>query len=302
MHKQNLKNNIRISNFEDLLNGGVDHEMDEVTNMPLINLYTFKDHPFKVVDDEKMQELVESIKEEGVLSPAIVRKREKGGYEIISGHRRKRACEIAGLKSMPVIIKDLDDDEATILMVDANIQRDGILPSERAFSLQLKMKALKNQGKRTDLTSGQVVQKLAADEIGKEEDMSGRQVRRYISLTNLLPGLLEMVDQGKIGLVPAVNISFIGREEQGWILREIQKTHGRLSLRQAEELRKAFKDNMLTEDEVIWIVTGGNKTRRTITFTSKDLNPFFDEELDKDTVKGIILELIKKWKEESQDG
>ena len=231
MHKQNIKGKVQIASYDDLLSGGVDHSKSDIADMPLINLYEFKDHPFHVVDDERMDELVQSIKEKGVLSPAIVRKREKGGYEIISGHRRKRACELAGLLSMPVIIKELDDDEATILMVDANIQRENILPSERAFSLQMKMKALKNQGKRTDLTSGQVGPKLASEEIGNEAGISGRQVKRYVSLTNLLPELLEKVDSGKIGFVPAVNLSGIDKDKQKWILKVLDETNFKKKVR-----------------------------------------------------------------------
>lgn len=302
MHKQNIKGKVQIASYDDLLSGGVDHSKSDIADMPLINLYEFKDHPFHVVDDERMDELVQSIKEKGVLSPAIVRKREKGGYEIISGHRRKRACELAGLLSMPVIIKELDDDEATILMVDANIQRENILPSERAFSLQMKMKALKNQGKRTDLTSGQVGPKLASEEIGNEAGISGRQVKRYVSLTNLLPELLEKVDSGKIGFVPAVNLSGIEKDEQKWILKVLDETNKKITLRQSELLKKEAVDGTLTEETVVTILVGKNAIIRTVTLSESDLKMYFPEEMDSSEVKKIVIDLIKQWKEDSEDG
>jgi len=302
MHKQNIKGKVQIASYDDLLSGGVDHSKSDIADMPLINLYEFKDHPFHVVDDERMDELVQSIKEKGVLSPAIVRKREKGGYEIISGHRRKRACELAGLLSMPVIIKELDDDEATILMVDANIQRENILPSERAFSLQMKMKALKNQGKRTDLTSGQVGPKLASEEIGNEAGISGRQVKRYVSLTNLLPELLEKVDSGKIGFVPAVNVSGIEKDKQKWILKVLDETNKKITLRQSELLKKEAVDGTLTEETVVTILVGKNAIIRTVTFSESDLKKYFPEEMDSGEIKKIVIELIKQWKEDSEDG
>ncbi len=302
MHKQNIKGKIQIASYDDLLSGGVDHSKSDIADMPLINLYEFKDHPFHVVDDERMDELVQSIKEKGVLSPAIVRKREKGGYEIISGHRRKRACELAGLLSMPVIIKDLDDDEATILMVDANIQRENILPSERAFSLQMKMKALKNQGKRTDLTSGQVGPKLASEEIGNEAGISGRQVKRYVALTNLLPELLDKVDSGKIGFVPAVNLSGIEKDKQKWILKVLDETKKKITLRQSELLKKEAAAGTLTEEVVVTILVGNDALIRTVTISESELKKYFPEEMDSSEIKKIIIDLIKQWKEETENG
>ncbi len=302
MHKQNIKGKIQIASYDDLLSGGVDHSKSDIADMPLINLYEFKDHPFHVVDDERMDELVQSIKEKGVLSPAIVRKREKGGYEIISGHRRKRACELAGLLSMPVIIKDLDDDEATILMVDANIQRENILPSERAFSLQMKLKALKNQGKRTDLTSGQVGPKLASEEIGNEAGISGRQVKRYVALTNLLPELLDKVDSGKIGFVPAVNLSGIEKDKQKWILKVLDETNKKITLRQSELLKKEAAAGTLTEEVVVTILVGKDALIRTVTISESELKKYFPEEMDSSEIKKIIIDLIKQWKEETENG
>lgn len=320
MRKESLKGKMQLSSYDDILSGGVKHHEGEITEMPLVNLHSFKKHPFKVLDDEHMAELVESIKEKGVLSPAVVRKRKEGGYEIISGHRRKHACELAGLVTMPVIIKEMDDDEATILMVDANIQREHILPSERAFALQMKMKARKNQGKRNDLTSGTEFQKSdteseeeedkltsgtgfqksISDEIGEEEGISGRQVRQYVRLTNLLPGILERVDNEKIGIKQAVELSFIDKPEQKIIHSILSKTDRKLTARQAKLLRTSFESGMLDEDEICDILIGKMAVSRTVTLTEKELSLFFPDNMDGNQVKEAILGILEKQKEESE--
>ena len=300
MSKQDIKGRIKISSFNDLFEGDSERPGD-ITEVALEELHEFNNHPFHVVDDEKMEELVESIKEKGVLSPAIVR-RKNDGYEIISGHRRKHACELAGFKTMPVIIKDLDDDEATILMVDANIQRENILPSERAFAYKMRIKAEKNQGKRTDLTSGQIVPKLISEQIGDEEGMSGRQIKRYVRLTNLLPELLERVDNGKIGFIPAVNISFLKKEEQNWILAVLKEANKKISLRQSEQLRKSSEEKNLSEDMVCDILVSKKTLNRTVTITESELKKYFPEDMDSAEIKSQIIELIKQWKGESTDG
>ena len=316
MPRKDIKGNIQLSSYDDILGGGIKHHEGEVTEMPLDNLHTFKDHPFKVLDDEHMTELVESIKEKGVLSPAIVRKRAKGGYEIISGHRRRRACQLAGLSTMPVIIKDIDDDEAIIMMVDANIQRENILPSERAFALQMKMNARKHQGKRNDLTSGTEFHKLAseeyettsgtefhksiADEIGEEEGMTGRMVRKYVRLTNLLPELLDRVDNEKITITQANNISFIEKPEQEIISSILSKTDRKMTDRQAKQLREAAECNMLDEDSICDILIGKTAVIRTVTFSEKELLKYFPESLDGNEIKQFIIKLIEEWKEASE--
>lgn len=301
MSKQDIKGRIKISSFNDLFEGDSER-LGDISEVALEELHEFNNHPFHVVDDERMNELVESIKEKGVLSPAIVRKRVKGGYEIISGHRRKRACQLAGLHTMPVIIKDLDDDEATILMVDANIQRENILPSERAFAYKMRIKAEKNQGKRTDLTSGQIVPKLISEQIGDEEGMSGRQIKRYVRLTNLLPELLERVDNGKIGFIPAVNISFLKKEEQNWVLAVLKEADKKISLRQSELLRKSSEEKNLSEDMVCDILVTKKTLNRTVTITESELKKYFPEDMDSAEIKSQIIELIKQWKGESTDG
>ena len=302
MSKGSIKGKVNIISYDELLSGEDYKEKADIVEVPIQDLYEFKNHPFHVVDDEKMEELVESIKEKGVLSPAIVRPREEGGYEIISGHRRRRACELAEMESMPTIIRDLDDDEATILMVDANIQRENILPSERAFAYKMRIKAEKNQGKRTDLTSGQIVPKLISEQIGDEEGMSGRQIKRYVRLTNLLPELLERVDNGKIGFIPAVNISFLKKEEQNWILAVLKEADKKISLRQSEQLRKSSEENNLSEDMVCDILVTKKTLNRTVTITESELKKYFPEDMDSAEIKSQIIELIKQWKGESTDG
>lgn len=302
MRKQSIKGKVQLVSYDDLLCGGVDHSKSDIVDMPLSNLYEFKNHPFHVVDDEKMDELVQSIKEKGVLSPAIVRKREKGGYEIISGHRRRRACELAGLLSMPVIIKDLDDNDATILMVDANIQRENILPSERAYSLKMKMNALKNQGKRNDLTSGQSDPKLTAEKIGDKEGISASVVKRYVRLTNLIPDILQRVDVGKIGFMQAVDLSYIPEKEQKIILGVIEDNDKKMTARQAKMLRNAYECGTLDKEEVTSILIGKNAIIRTVTLSESELKNYFPEDMDAGDIKEIITGLLEKWKEESTDG
>ncbi|MGN0991663.1 MAG: ParB/RepB/Spo0J family partition protein, partial [Candidatus Ventricola sp.] len=217
-----------------------DAQREKVTMVPLEELHPFRNHPFKVVDDEKMMDTAQSIREHGVLVPAIVRPLESGGYELVSGHRRKRGCELAGLDEMPVIIRDMDDDTATLYMVDSNIQRETILPSERAFAYKMKMDALNHQGARNDrLTSRQVVGKLeTADIIGKDTGESGRQVQRFIRLTELIPELLSMVDERRIAFNPAVELSYLSREEQTMLLDAMDAEQATPSLSQAQRLKK----------------------------------------------------------------
>ncbi len=298
MHKQNIKGKVQILSYDDLLSGGVKHEEGEIVEMPLVNLHPFKNHPFKVLDDEHMKELAESIKEKGVLSPAIVRKRESGGYEIISGHRRKHACELVGLMTMPVIIKTLDDDEATILMVDANIQREDILPSERAFAFQMKMKARKHQGERNDLRYGTEFRRSASEEIGKEEGMSGRQVRQYVRLTNLLPGILDRVDKEKIGIKQAVDLSFIEKPEQKLILSGLEKTDRKMTARQAKQLRGAAESGLLDEETICEILNGKSAVIRTVTLSENELSKYFPSDMDSHEIKSFILQQLEERKED----
>ena len=216
-----------------------EEQREQVQQIPIEELFPFKEHPFKVLDDEAMQRTVESVAQYGVLAPLIARPRPEGGYEIISGHRRQHAAELAGLDTLPVIVREMTDDAAVILMVDSNLQRENILPSERAFAYKMKLEALKNQGARSDLTSRQVVGKLeAADLVGKGNEESGRQVQRFIRLTNLVPELLDMVDEKKIAFNPAVELSYLDEAQQRDFLEAMQDTQNAPSLSQAQQLKK----------------------------------------------------------------
>lgn len=222
---------------------------EKVTEILLADLHPFKNHPFKVLDDERMLDTAQSIREYGVLVPAIVRPREEGGYEIVAGHRRKRGCELAGLETMPVIIRDLDDDAATLVMVDSNIQRERLLPSERAFAYKMKLDAIKRQGERRDLTSSQVGMKLQAlDIVGKRAGDSRNQVHRFIRLTSLIPELLDMVDNKKIAFNPAVELSYLKQEEQTQLLDAMESEQATPSLSQAQRIKRFSQEGKLSID------------------------------------------------------
>lgn len=229
---------------------------ENVVELPVAELHEFRNHPFKVVDDERMTDTAESVREYGVLVPGIVRPRPEGGYEIISGHRRKRACEIAGLEKMPVIIRDLDDDAATIIMVDSNLQRENILPSERAFAYQMKLEALKRQGERVDLTSCQVGTKLsAAAAVGQSSGDSRRQVLRFVRLTHLVPEMLSRVDNRKVAFTPAVELSYLKPDEQELLLQTMDSEETSPSLSQAQRLKKFSQEGRLDENVMLAIMT-----------------------------------------------
>ena len=207
--------NISLTSYDDIFTTEESRQTEQIQQIPIADLHPFKDHPFKVLDDEAMQRTVESVAQFGVLAPLVVRPREEGGYEIISGHRRQHAAELAGLKTLPVIVRNMDDDQAVIQMVDSNLQRESILPSERAFAYKMKLEAIKNQGARSDLTSPQLAAKFRSDdEVAKAQGISGDTVRRYIRLTNLIPELLDLVDQKKISFNPAVELSYLTTSEQ----------------------------------------------------------------------------------------
>ena len=298
---KDIRETLKLKTFDNVLGLNAAFEGNEVVEIPLGQLYPFKDHPFRVVDDEKMLELVESIKEKGVLSPAIVRKKDEYGYEIISGHRRKRACELAGLMTMPVIIKELDDKDATILMVDANIQRENVLPSERAKAYKMKNDFGSHQGERTDLTSAQSGPKLTTKDIGKENGDSRTKVQNFIRLNYLTPELLEMVDKNEIGFITGVHLSFLEKREQEWVLSVLKESGKSILTKKAEELRKLSKKKELNEDLVYQIICGKERIHRTISFHEKELRMYFPEYLSLDEIKDQIIEILKQWKEDSND-
>ncbi len=274
-------------------------QAEQIVQLPLTQLHPFKDHPFRVVDDERMQETVESIREYGVLVPAIVRPKEGGGYEIVSGHRRKRACELAGLESMPVIVRNLDDDEAVIIMVDSNLQRENILPSERARAYQMKLEAIKHQGLRQETTSRQVVDKLkSADIVGETTGESGRQVQRIIRLNSLVPQLMDMVDDHKVAMSPAYELSFLRPEEQTQLVQTMESCQSTPSLSQAQRLKKQSQQGTLTNESMVTIMAETKKPPLDRNFTSDPSVLALLPGLDTPERRGEeILLILKIWRQ-----
>lgn len=269
--------------------------------IPLTELFSFKNHPFKVVDDERMMDTAESIKEYGVLVPAIARPRVEGGYELVAGHRRKRGCELAGLSTMPVIVRDLDDDAATIIMVDSNIQRENILPSERALAYKMKLEAIKRQGARSDLTSTQVAQKLSVEKVGDDAGISKDQVRRFIRLTELIPPLLDMVDEKKIAFNPAVELSYLPAEEQVMLLNAMDSEQATPSVSQAQRLKKFSREGRLSEDSMLAIMSEEKKgDLDKVTFTSDKLRKYFPSSFTPQQMEQTILKLLEQWQKKRQ--
>lgn len=254
MNEKMYGQNIHLPSLDNLFSSESDRQdakLEKVQNLQLSELFPFKDHPFQIRDDEEMEKMVDSIKDHGVLTPAIVRPRPEGGYELVSGHRRHRGCTLAGLDTMPCIVREMDDDTAVILMVDSNCQREHILPSERAKAYKMKLEAVKHQGKRTDLTSGQLGPKLRADEIvAQDAGESRKQIQRYIRLTDLIPDLLNMVDEGQLKLTPAVELSSLAPHEQEEVLEYLQYMECTPSLSQAQKLKTASKNAPLTPESI----------------------------------------------------
>lgn len=272
-----------------------------VIEIPVFNLYPFVNHPFKVRSDDAMQATIESIKAYGVLVPAIVRPRKEGGYEIISRHRRKYACEQAGLETMPVIVRDLDDNEATIIMVDSNLQRENILPSERAQAYKMKMEAIKRQGERGDLTSCQVGTRSRSDEqIAEGTSESARTVQRYIRLTELIPTLQELVDEKKMGLTPASEISFLKPKEQELLVTTIESEQAIPSLSQAQRLKKLSQEGKLNEDNMLAIMSETKKDVERITLSGEVLRKYFPRSYSPKRIEETILKLIETWHRKRQ--
>ena len=275
---------------------------EAIVNIALSELYDFPNHPFKVRDDEAMQETAESIRQYGVLVPAIVRPREEGGYEIIAGHRRKHGSELAGLKKLPCIIREMDNDTATILMVDSNIQRENILPSERAQAYKMKLEAIKRQGARTDLTSPQFAAKFRADdEVAKSSDVSGDTVRRYIRLTELSPELQQMVDEKKIGMTPAVEISYLKPEEQQMLLTAIDSEQATPSLSQAQRMKKLSREGKLNEDSMLDIMMEQKKPETyNVVLSADKLRKYFPRSYTPQKMEETILKLLDAWMRKRQ--
>lgn len=279
-----------------------DAQREKVMEIPLSDLHTFKGHPFKVLDDEKMVETVESVKQYGVLVPAIARPDPDGGYEIVSGHRRHRASQLAGMETMPVIVRDLDDDAATIIMVDSNLQRETILPSERAFAYKMKLEAMKHQGQRGDLTSSQVGTKLRADELLAQQAGSSRnQVQRYIRLTELIPQLLDMVDEKKIAFNPAYELSFLKTEEQEQLLDAMTSEQATPSLSQAQRLKKFSQDGRCTPEVMCAILSEEKKSdMEKVTLGADTLRKYFPKSYTPAKMQETIIRLLEQWQRKQQ--
>ena len=298
--------NIVLKSVDDIFQteeNRADAQRERVQEIPLDQLKPFRNHPFKVRDDQRMLDTVDSIREYGVLVPAIARPDPEGGYELISGHRRKRGCEMAGLQTMPVIIRDLDDDAAVLVMVDSNIQREELLPSERAFAYKMKLEALKHQGARSDLTSRQVVGKLEmADVVGQNAGESGRQVQRYIRLTELISELLDMVDERKLAFNPAVEVSYLKRDEQRMLLEAMDAEQTTPSLSQAQRLKKFSQEGRLTEEAMSAIMSEEKKgDMDKVTLRSDTLRRYFPKSYTPKQMEQTIIRLLDVWKQRQKN-
>ena len=292
--------NISLSSYDDIFQTDQSREEDQqerVQEIPLSELHPFKGHPFKVLDDEAMQKTVESIAQFGVMTPAIARPRPEGGYELIAGHRRHHASELAGKVTMPVIVRDMDDDAATILMVDSNLQRETLLPSERAFAYKMKLEAIKHQGQRTDLTSSQVGMKLQAmDIVGQEAGDSRNQVHRYIRLTELIPELLDMVDEKKIAFNPAVEISYLKPNEQQDFLEAMDYAQSTPSLSQAQRLKKFSQEGKCSLDAMCAIMSEEKKGELDrVTIKHDVLRKYFPKSYTPKQMEDTIIKLLEQW-------
>ena len=278
-------------------------QREQVQQIPIGELFPFKNHPFKVLDDESMQRTVESVEQYGVLSPLIARPRPEGGYEIISGHRRQHAAQLAGLDTLPVIVRQMDDDAAVLLMVDSNLQREDILPSERAFAYKMKLEAIKNQGARSDLTSGQIVQKskLSIERVAEDAGEGYKTVQRFIRLTNLIPELLDMVDEKKIAFNPAVELSYLDESQQRDFLEAMQDTQNAPSLSQAQRLKKLAQEGHFSYD-VAFAVMGEEKKDELdkVVIKNDTLRKYFPRSYTPKQMEDTIIKLLEQWQRKQQ--
>ena len=300
--------NISLSSYDDIFEtdaSRAEAKQERIQSISILDLVPFENHPFKVVDDEAMLRTTESIAQYGVLTPIIARPLEDGGYEIISGHRRVHAAEAAGLDEVPVIVRDMTDDEATVLMVDSNLQRESILPSERAFAYKMKLEAMKHQGERADLTSGQLGQKLTGtvsrDLLAEQTGESSRQVQRFIRLTNLIPDLLEMVDQKQISFNPAVELSYLKPEEQEIFMEAMDQAQTAPSLSQAQRMKKLSQEGEFTLDAVREIMTEVKKgDLERVTFRNETLRKYFPKSYSTQQMQDTIIKLLEQWQKRKQ--
>ena len=280
-----------------------EQQREQVQQIPIGELFPFKNHPFKVLDDESMQRTVESVEQYGVLSPLIARPRPEGGYEIISGHRRQHAAQLAGLDTLPVIVRNMDDDAAVLLMVDSNLQRENILPSERAFAYKMKLEAIKNQGARSDLTSGQIVQKskLSIERVAEDAGEGYKTVQRFIRLTNLIPELLDMVDEKKIAFNPAVELSYLDEAQQRDFLEAMQDTQNAPSLSQAQQLKKMAQQGDFSYEKAFDVMGQEKKSEKdTVTIKNETLRKYFPRSYTPKQMEEKIIQLLDAWQKKQQ--
>jgi len=297
--------NASLSSYDDIFSteeSRQEEQREQVQQIPIGELFPFKNHPFKVLDDDSMSDTVESVKQYGVLSPLIARPRPKGGYEIISGHRRQHAAELAGLETLPVIVRQMAEDAAIILMVDSNLQREHILPSERAFAYKMKLDAMKNQGTRSDLTSTQVVSKLRSNEkLGAENNQSRETVRRFIRLTNLIPELLDMVDNKTVSFNPAVELSYLSPEQQQEVIRAMDDTQNFPSVSQAKRIKKLAQDGTFTTETIVAIMGEEKKSELdTVTIKNDTLRKYFPRSYTPKQMEDTIIKLLEQWQKKRQ--
>ena len=278
-----------------------EQKREQVQQIPIEELFPFKEHPFKVLDDEAMQRTVESVAQYGVLAPLIARPRPEGGYEIISGHRRQHAAELAGLETLPVIVREMTDNAAVILMVDSNLQREHILPSERAFAYKMKLDAIKNQGARSDLTSTQVAQKLSVEKVGDDAGVSKDTIRRFIRLTNLIPELLDLVDEKKISFNPAVELSYLDESQQRDFLQAMDETQNAPSLSQAQRMKKLAQEEKFTYEAAFAIMGEAKKDELDKVVIKNDtLKRYFPRSYTPRQIEDVIIKLLEQWQRRQQ--
>ena len=297
--------NASLSSYDDIFSteeSRQEEQREQVQQIPIGELFPFKNHPFKVLDDDSMSDTVESVKQYGVLSPLIARPRPKGGYEIISGHRRQHAAELAGLETLPVIVREMSDDAAALLIVVSNLQREHILPSERAFAYKMKLDAIKNQGARSDLTSPQVASKFRSDdEVAKGQGISGDTVRRFIRLTNLIPELLDMVDNKTVSFNPAVELSYLSPEQQQEVIRAMDDTQNFPSVSQAKRIKKLAQDGTFTTETVVAIMGEEKKSELdTVTIKNDTLKKYFPRSYTPKQMEDTIIKLLEQWQKKRQ--
>ena len=286
-NKAGSASKVKLNHFDDLFGSTGNSSEEQIIHVKLADLHTFQGHPFRVLDDEKMEETAESIRRYGVLVPGIVRLRRDGGYEIIAGHRRKQASEKAGLDTMPVIVRNYTDDEATIIMVDSNIQREDILPSEKAKAYAMKYEAMKHQGSKDGST---------LDDVGEAAGESGKTVQRYVWLARLSDELLDMVDKKKIGIAQGISISFLSKEQQQYVTIVLQETGTSVSNEQAAKLKEYGKSGELTLAMVRLILVKEKQRERKVTIKGDKISRYFSEEYSNDDIEGIIIQLLEEWK------